>query len=35
MNPALKALEGPVDKCLRERPPLEKTRPPPSQGAVK
>jgi signal peptidase I len=34
MNPALKALEGPVEKCLRERPPLEKTRPPPGPGTI-
>jgi len=35
MQPALKALEGPVDKCLRERPPLEKTRPPAGSGTIK
>lgn len=35
MNPALKALEGPVEKCLKERPPLEKTHPPPSAGTIK
>lgn len=35
MAPALKALEGPVEKCLRERPPLEKTRPPRSEGTIK
>ena len=34
MNPALKALEVPVDKCLRERPPLEKTQPPKSLGVI-
>ncbi len=34
MNPALKALEGPVDKCLRERPPLDKTRPPPGPRTI-
>jgi signal peptidase I len=35
MNPALKALEGPIDKCLRERPPLDKTHPPPSSGTIR
>ncbi|HVH45708.1 MAG TPA: signal peptidase I [Labilithrix sp.] len=35
MNPALKALEGPVEKCLRDRPPLDKTRPPPSSGTIR
>ncbi|MBX3227800.1 MAG: signal peptidase I [Labilithrix sp.] len=35
MNPALKALEGPVDKCLRARPPLEKTRPPAGGGTIR
>lgn len=35
MNPALKALEGPVEKCLRERPPLDKTHPPRSAGTIK
>jgi signal peptidase I len=35
MAPALKALEGPVDKCLRERPPLEKTRPPKGAGTIR
>lgn len=34
MNPALAALEGPVEKCLRERPPLEKTQPPKSAGVI-
>jgi signal peptidase I len=35
MSPALKALETPVEKCLRERPPPDKTRPPPSAGTVR
>jgi signal peptidase I len=35
MQPAMKALEAPVERCLRERPPLDKTRPPPSSGTLK
>ncbi len=35
MNPALKGIEVAVDKCLRERPPLDKTRPPPSAGIIR
>jgi signal peptidase I len=34
MHPALKALEGPVDRCLKQRPPLDKTRPPRSSGTI-
>jgi signal peptidase I len=34
MSAALKALEGPVEKCLRDRPPLDKTRPPRGSGTV-
>jgi signal peptidase I len=33
MNPALAALEGPIEKCLRQRPPLDQTRPPARGGA--
>jgi signal peptidase I len=35
LPPAMKSLEGAIDKCLRERPPLERTRPPPGGGVVK
>lgn len=34
MNPALKALEPGVERCLRERPTLDKTSPPPSAGRI-
>jgi hypothetical protein len=35
MAPAMKALVAPVERCLRERPPLDKTRPPPGSGTIK
>ena len=35
MNPSLKALEPAVEKCLRERPPLDKTSPPPSSATIR
>jgi signal peptidase I len=35
MAKALKNLEGPVEKCLKDRPPLDKTVPPPSAGTIK
>jgi signal peptidase I len=28
LPPAMRALESPIDKCLKERPPLDRTRPP-------
>lgn len=33
--PAMKQLVPPIDKCLKDRPPLDRTRPPPSSGTVK
>lgn len=35
MAPAMKALEPAIETCLRERPPLEQTQPPPSGGRVR
>jgi signal peptidase I len=35
MAPAMKRLEPAIDKCLRERPALDKTRPPPGDGKIK
>ncbi len=35
MAKAMQDLEGPVEKCLKERPSLDKTHPPPSAGTIK
>jgi signal peptidase I len=35
LPPSMKTLEPAIDKCLRERPPLERTRPPPGGKVVR
>lgn len=35
MSAAMKSLEPAIDKCLRERPALDQTRPPPGDGKIK
>ena len=35
MHPAMKRLEPAIDKCLKERPALDKTHPPPGDGKIK
>ena len=32
LPPSMKHLEAPLEKCLRERPPIDKTTPPPPKG---
>ena len=35
LPPTMKSLEGAIDKCLKERPPLDRTRPPPPANVVR
>jgi hypothetical protein len=35
LPPAMKQLLPPIDKCLKDRPPLAQTHPPPSAGMIK